>query len=229
MVTDTRPVAEPSPEPQPRMLAYSGADVVAGIRECESVMRRALGKQLALVAEAEHRGLHAEAGARSMPVWLRELPNLADEDAKTRVVVGRDGMTVLKGRWDRNTEAKPRAALEPLAAPRPEHDGEKDPRSHGKRHTDAFTDLLDVVLSTDQLPRAGGQRPHIAVTIDFDALKGRLPFDPPSQGGTLETTGQPITTTQVRRLACDVHILPIVLETDGQPLDVESCAARTGT
>jgi hypothetical protein len=134
--------------------------------------------------------------------------------------VGRDGMTVLKGRLDRETGAKLRAALEPLAAPQPEHDGQKDPRNAGKRNADAFADLLDIALAADRLPRAGGQRPHLAVTIDFDNLRQRLPFEPPAPGGTIEGTGQPITAAQVRRLACDAEILPIVLNGDGQPLDV---------
>jgi hypothetical protein len=134
--------------------------------------------------------------------------------------VARDGMTVLKGRLDRETGAKLRAALEPLAAPRPERDGEKDPRSAGRRHADAFADLLDIALSSDRLPRAGGQRPHLTVTIGFDELTQRLPFDRPASGGTVDTTGQPITAAQVRRLACDAEILPIILDGDGQPLDV---------
>lgn len=124
--------------------------------------------------------------------------------------VGRDGMTVVKGRLDRETGAKLRAALEPLAAPRPERDGEKDPRSAGQRNADAFADLLDIALSTDDLPRAGGQRPHLNVTIDFDVLRGQVASQS-NPGGTLENTGQPITAEQVRRMACDAEVLPIVL------------------
>src|SRR5437016_5115915 len=65
------------------------AEVVAGIRECEARLRRALARQVGLIAEAEHRGLHSHAGARSTRVWLRELLAIAEDDAKSRVVVAR--------------------------------------------------------------------------------------------------------------------------------------------
>jgi hypothetical protein len=149
---------------------------------------------------------------------------LADEDEQVQrrelhFGVGRDGMTVLKGRLDRETGAKLQAALESLAAPRPERDGEKDSRSAGQRNADAFADLLDIALGADDLPRAGGQRPHLNVTIDFDSLRAQLASQS-SLGGTLENAGQPITAEQVRRMACDAEVLPIVLGGDGQPLDV---------
>jgi hypothetical protein len=70
--------------------------------------------------------------------------------------------------------------------------------------------LLDIALGTDGLPRAGGQRPHLNVSIDFESLRAQV-ASPASLGGTLENTGQPITVEQVRRLACDAEVLPIVL------------------
>ncbi|RKT87272.1 HNH endonuclease [Saccharopolyspora antimicrobica] len=132
-----------------------------------------------------------------------------------------DGMTVIKARLDRETGAKFRAALQPLAAPRPTVDGEPDQRSPGQRNADALNALLDIAIASDQLPRSGGQRPHITVTIDFDDLARAL--QTPHSGvlpGTLTATGQPITAANVRRLACDAEILPVVLGGDGLPLDV---------
>jgi hypothetical protein len=134
--------------------------------------------------------------------------------------VCRDGVTAVKGRLDQETGAKLRAVLEPLAAPQPESDGEKDPRTATQRNADALADVLDIALSTDRLPRAGGQRPHMTVTVSLDSLRQWLPSDPPRSPGILETTGQPLTTTQLRRLACDAEILPMVLDGEGQPLDV---------
>jgi RimJ/RimL family protein N-acetyltransferase len=141
------------------------------------------------------------------------------EDRELHIGVGRDGMTVLKGWLDKETGAKLQAALEPLAAPQPEKNSEKDPRSPAKRNADAFATLLDLVLSTDDLPRAGGQRPHLNITIDFDALRNQVTARS-TPGGTLENTGQPITAAQVRRITCDCEVLPIVLGSRGQPLDV---------
>ncbi|MEI8408057.1 MULTISPECIES: HNH endonuclease signature motif containing protein [unclassified Kribbella] len=60
-----------------------------------------------------------------------------------------------------------------------------------------------------------GPKAHISVTIDFEALKaatatatGELVF-----GGTLSAAA-------IRRLACDAEVLPIVLGSKSQPLDV---------
>lgn len=142
------------------------------------------------------------------------------ENRELHFGVARDGMTVLKGRLDRETGAKLRAALEPLAAPRPESNGEKDPRTAGQRNADALADVLDIALSADRLPRAGGQRPHVTVTVSMDSLREWLPGEPSRAPGVLETTGQAITAEQLRRVACDAEILPMVLGGEGQPLDV---------
>lgn len=142
------------------------------------------------------------------------------EDRELHFAVGCDGMTLLKGRLDRETGAKLRAALEPLSAPRPESNGTKDPRTAGQRNADALAEVLDIALAADDLPRAGGQRPHITVTVPLDSLRRQLPWDTPGVAGTIQTTGQPLTATQIRRLACDADVLPMVLGSEGQPLDV---------
>jgi hypothetical protein len=51
------------------------------------------------------------------------------------------------------------------------------------------------------------------VTVPFDVLTGQL-------GAGLLDTGEPITAEQVRRIACDAQILPAVLGSDGQVLDL---------
>jgi hypothetical protein len=60
-----------------------------------------------------------------------------------------------------------------------------------------------------------GQKPQIIVSIDFDDLKtvaanatGQLIY------------GDALSAATIRRLACDAHILPVVLGSDSQPLDV---------
>lgn len=307
--------------------ARSDEELIAGITDCESVIRAALVWQAEQVSEAEQRGLHTAAGARSTPVWLREMLNIHAGDAKARVVVaravtertesgglaqspslpatagvlraremslahakviadgiaalppwtraeqraeaeellageakvlsprelevlarrirylldqdgalreehhqierrelhlttGRDGMTVLKGRLDREAGAKLRAALDPLAGPRPQDNGQRDPRPAGKRNADALAEMLDTSLGSDALPRSGGQRPHMAVTINFDQLRGAGDAPAARFGGTIDTTGQPITADNARRIACDAEILPVLLDSESRPLDV---------
>ncbi|MER7011305.1 DUF222 domain-containing protein [Saccharopolyspora sp. NPDC000359] len=138
------------------------------------------------------------------------------EARELHYATARDGMLVIKARLDRETGAKFVAALRPLAAPHPESDGEKDARTVGQRNADGFAAMVDLVLDSDQMPRTGGQRPHLTVTIDFDDLKQRASTTP----GTLTATEQSITAENVRRIACDCEVLPMVLGGDSLPLDV---------
>ncbi len=314
-------------ETAPAHSAGSDADLVAEIRRCELVSRDALVRQLGLIAEAEDRGLSSWFGAQSMTTWLRELLNLPEGDAKSRVMVARktaqrgqeggtypsaelpatarvlesgaasidhgrviaegitklppstgsaerdeaealladhartvsprqlrvlaeriryhldqdgasrdeqhqiehrtlhlgtawDGMTVLTGRLDRETGAKLRAVLDPMAAPKPSDDGTRDPRTAGKRNADALETLVNTALSGEQPPNAGNARPQITITIDHDDLRARVEEETAPDGGVLEPLGQPITAASARRLACDADILPIVLGGESQPLDV---------
>lgn len=63
--------------------------LIAAIRRSEARSREAVFEQLGLIAEAELRGIAENSGARSTQAWLRELLNLPDGDAKSRVVVAR--------------------------------------------------------------------------------------------------------------------------------------------
>jgi hypothetical protein len=78
---------------------------------------------------------------------------------------------------------------------------------------------------TDGATRAGGganpahaghgPKPHITITIDFNDLKSASA----DKIGHL-IYGEALSAATIRRLACDAHILPIVLGSDSQPLDV---------
>ncbi|KAA5831984.1 DUF222 domain-containing protein [Saccharopolyspora hirsuta] len=170
--------------------------------------RRMCPRDLAKLAERIKYALDRE-GA------LRE-EHAQHEARELHYATARDGMLVIKARLDRETGAKFVEALRPLAAPRPETDGEKDSRTVGQRNADGFAAMVDLVLDSDQMPRTGGQRPHLTVTIDFDDLKQRLTNTP----GTLTATEQSITAENVRRIACDCEVLPMVLGGDSLPLDV---------
>ena len=60
-----------------------------------------------------------------------------------------------------------------------------------------------------------GPKPHITVTIDFNDLKAATA----DKLGHL-IYGDALSAATIRRLACDAQILPIVLGSDSQPLDV---------
>ena len=121
----------------------------------------------------------------------------------------RDGMLTLHGQLDREAGAALRAALEPLAKPQPAEDGQPDPRSAAKRNADALVHLLDRTSSEE-----AGIRPRVVVTVGLSALRDRI------GGGTLEATGEPLSASSIRRMACDAAVIPVVLGGAGQPLDI---------
>lgn len=76
----------------------------------------------------------------------------------------------------------------------------------------AFCSLLEHV-DPRRLPLHGGAATTVMVTIDLDSLVAGL--------GTAETgTGEVITASEARRLACTADLVPLVLGGASQPLDI---------
>ncbi|WP_281900455.1 HNH endonuclease signature motif containing protein [Phytohabitans aurantiacus] len=117
-----------------------------------------------------------------------------------------DGRFRVTGWLDAEAAAIVNAALDPLCKP----DLERTP---AQRRADALVEVCRLALRTEQLPDNGGDRPQVAVTVPYDVVRKELGV------GQLDT-GERLTAEQVRRLACDAHILPIVLGGQGQILDV---------
>jgi hypothetical protein len=117
-----------------------------------------------------------------------------------------DGRYRVTGWLDAEAAAIVNAALDPLCKP----DLERTP---AQRRADALVEVCRLALRTEQLPDNGGDRPQIALTVPYDVVRKELGV------GQLDT-GERLTAEQVRRLACDAHILPIVLGGQGQILDV---------
>jgi hypothetical protein len=59
----------------------------------------------------------------------------------------------------------------------------------------------------------GGERPHIAVTVSLETLQTGI-------GKATLDDGRTLTPEQTRRLACDAGIIPIVLGSKSQPIDI---------
>jgi hypothetical protein len=118
-----------------------------------------------------------------------------------------------------------RAALLPLTAPRPAGDvddsGEPcgaspDPREHGARLWDALVATAQHGLDTDLPPQTHGARPRLLVTVDHDTLNGALQ----THGYATTADGLDLPAAVVRRLACDADLIPAVLGSHGEVLDV---------
>jgi hypothetical protein len=126
---------------------------------------------------------------------------------------GHGGMR-LWGRLDAEAAAVVTAALDPLCPPGAlVPAGTPDERTAQQRRADALVEICRLALNTAALPVNGGDRPQLVVTVPYDVLARQL------SAGTLDT-GARLTAEAVRRLACDAHLLPAVLDGAGVPLDL---------
>lgn len=94
------------------------------------------------------------------------------------------------------------------------HDG-RDPRDHGTRLWDALVDACRRLQTTTQLPTSHAAAPRLMVTIGLDQLRAAQ-----SGSGAGHMSEAPISAGAARRLACDAEIIPAVLGTHSEPLDL---------
>jgi hypothetical protein len=134
----------------------------------------------------------------------------------------------LKGRCSTEDAAWIKATLFPLAAPEPSngpvcdptscavpgcgHDG-RDPRDHGVRMLDALVEACRRLQTTNLLPEAHGATPRLTLTMDLAHLRDLSGF------GVTET-GEQLSATALRRICCDADVIPAVLGTNAEVLDV---------
>ncbi|HEX4688358.1 MAG TPA: DUF222 domain-containing protein [Nocardioides sp.] len=127
---------------------------------------------------------------------------------------GAGGVRV-RGRGSAEDGALIKAALLPLAAPAPavdDRDGQlvHDPREASARMWDALVRTAQHALDTDVLPESHGAPARLMVTVSLDALRT----------GLADAASGELSVSTMRRLACDAEIIPAVLGTVGEPLDV---------
>jgi hypothetical protein len=101
------------------------------------------------------------------------------------------------------------------AKPHKTPDGDRDPRGRGKRQADALTEILHTAAATGTAApsHGGGIKPHITVIIDLEDLEN-------STGTGHLVHGDRLSAAAVRRLACDAGVIPLVLGSNSEPLDV---------
>jgi hypothetical protein len=97
------------------------------------------------------------------------------------------------------------------SAPQPSSVEGPDPRTAGRRRADAFGELVRLAAGSEHCVPGSG-RPTIAVTVSLTELREQLPVLGPDD--------ETLTAAAVRRMACDATIIPIVLGSRSEPLDV---------
>jgi hypothetical protein len=177
-------------------------------------------------AEAELIGFAAEHDPDTLAALCRELRirTGADDDAEAAeqrryesrwLTTSRtfEGMLSIAGMLDPESGAVLTTALDALMAPVPE-----DERTTVQARADALVELAHHTLRSADLPDRGGDRPQLVITTSYTELRDGL------TAGQLPTAllngRDPITPATVRRLACDANLIPAVLGSRGEVLDL---------
>ncbi len=86
--------------------------------------------------------------------------------------------------------------------------------SPGQRRLDGLLTMVDAVQQASVAPTVGGDRPRVILTVTYQDLLNKC------TQAELVTTGQRLTAGELRRLACDADILPVVMSGHSVPMDV---------
>jgi hypothetical protein len=145
----------------------------------------------------------------------------AEQEAAKRLVALSHPVDESNGTWayrlvlDPEGHATLEAALGPLSAPRPA-DGDPDLRGSDQRRGEALIELVRrAVAAADGVPTTA--KTELMLTMDYQDLAAGL--------GAATTVGGPAAGTllapeTVRRLACDAALIPAVLGSAGQVLEM---------
>ena len=105
------------------------------------------------------------------------------------------------------------AAVQALSAPVKGLDGEPDPRSAAARRADALLEVVRRgVSSPGEQPKT--EKAHVVVTIPLAHLIEQC------RGAGLTMNGDLLSPAVVRRMACDARVIPMVLGSKGDVLDI---------
>ncbi|MEV6644409.1 DUF222 domain-containing protein [Amycolatopsis sp. NPDC051371] len=124
----------------------------------------------------------------------------------------RTGIWELNGRFDDETGTRASALLDSLAQRRTTDEG-PDLRSPQERYGDAFSDAIDLALNSSDLPMQAGERAHVMVAVSLEDLKSGVGRAILGDLGTMSAA-------EARIHACDCKLIPAVLGTKSEPLDL---------
>ena len=143
---------------------------------------------------------------------------------------GAGGMVVLHAELDQISGERVKTALGAMSSKMLVDDIAHDPiRTYEQRNADALVALITQQPATGSASQDGGvfspggmgcedllaapvpQKTVLVISADYDAITGQL-----ENCGLID--GTPIEVDELRRLACDAEILPMIFAADGQPI-----------
>lgn len=86
-------------------------------------------------------------------------------------------------------------------------------RHPAQRRADALGDICRAWLDGRARPKIVGERPHVLVTVDLEALEGRAGLSELQDAG-------PVTPQTARRIACDARVSRVITVGPTQPLEL---------
>jgi 5-methylcytosine-specific restriction protein A len=203
----------------------------AGLRHVEVIARVLAGPAAARLSPAVWAGAEAQLAQKApvytpseLQTWGTALVEALDEDGpapdeRPPASVNELHLTrhpdkpggTLRGRFDDATLFDAIATvIDARARPRTAEDGAI---AVGQRQAEALAEVCGYVLDHGETPECGGRRPHLNVLIRLEDLENR------ARAGMLDFGGI-LTPAELRMLACDATVVPIVMNGAGQPLDV---------
>ena len=155
---------------------------------------------------------------RKLEAALEREERAAHLDRYLTISDDRAGGVRIRGRGSAEDGALLKAALMPLTSPDSVIDpqtGEQYalPRDHGARLWDALVTTARHALDTDLPPETHGTPARLLVALDHDTLKN-------ARGVGTTADGTELPPDAIRRLACDAEVIPAVLGSQGEVLDV---------
>jgi Domain of unknown function (DUF222)/HNH endonuclease len=124
------------------------------------------------------------------------------------------GMVRMDGEFDPETGESVLTALRAHQDAEARCGGKGDHRTPDQRMADALGEICRRFLDRGNRPVVGGERPHLTVTVDLEALEGR------GDGGSRFDHTGPVGAEIVRRLGCDASVTRMVTRGRSEPLDV---------
>ena len=195
-------------------IALPHAQVIAGFADGVGVKAARTGEQVLVDAARSCDAASVRRLAHEIEDTLE--PDAAQGEAdfqhdlrRLRVSPQPNGVVYLEGRLYGDDGAVVITALDSLMGP-PQPG---DDRTARQRRADALTEGCRRLLDSGTLPRRGGQKPHVNVTVSVDRLRGDA-FAPPAH---LDWIG-PITTEDARRIACDAKVSTVIVNAKGLPI-----------
>jgi hypothetical protein len=159
---------------------------------------------------------HAVSHWRQRLDWeqgLKEAERLREQRRLT-VSTTMFGMVRVDGNLDPETGETMLAALRSCVDAGRRHRDPDDQRTPTQRRVDALGEICHRWLNAPDRPLVAGERPHVAVIVDLEALEGQA-----GRRSEFDHVG-PIHPEIVRRLACDASVSRIITKGKSEPLDI---------